>query len=51
VVSVRVFRYLTGRGDIGAAAALSLVLALLLVVFLFLYFRFFVGRVEEADAI
>ena len=26
VVSVRVFRYLTGRGDIGAAAALSLVL-------------------------
>jgi multiple sugar transport system permease protein len=51
VVSVRVFRYLTGRGDIGAAAALSLVLALLLVVLLFLYFRFFVGRVEEADAI
>jgi multiple sugar transport system permease protein len=51
VVSVRVFRYLTGRGDIGAAAALSLVLALLLAVLLFLYFRFFVGRVEEADAI
>jgi multiple sugar transport system permease protein len=51
VVSVRVFRYLTGRGDIGAAAALSLVLALLLVVLLFLYFKFFVGRVEEADAI
>jgi multiple sugar transport system permease protein len=51
VVSVRVFNYLTGRGDIGAAAALGLVLALLLVVLLFLYFRFFVGRVEEADAI
>jgi multiple sugar transport system permease protein len=51
VVSVRVFRYLTGRGDIGAAAALSLVLALLLAVLLFLYFKFFVGRVEEADAI
>jgi multiple sugar transport system permease protein len=51
VVSVRVFRYLTGRGDIGAAAALSLVLALLLAVLLFLYFRFFVGKVEEADAI
>jgi multiple sugar transport system permease protein len=50
VVSVRVFRYLTGRGDIGAAAALSLVLALLLVVLLFLYFRFFVNR-EEAKAI
>jgi multiple sugar transport system permease protein len=51
VVSVRVFNYLTGRGDIGAAAALSLVLALLLMVLLFVYFRFFVGRVEEADAI
>ena len=51
VVSVRIYRYLTGRGDIGAAAALSLVLALLLVVLLFLYFRFFVGRVEEAHAI
>jgi multiple sugar transport system permease protein len=51
VVSVRVFRYLTGRGDIGAAAALSLVLAVLLAGLLFLYFRFFVGRVEEADAI
>jgi multiple sugar transport system permease protein len=50
VVSVRVFRYLTGRGDIGAAAALSLVLALLLGVLLFLYFRFFVNR-EEAKAI
>ena len=50
VVSVRVFRYLTGRGDIGAAAALSLVLALLLAVLLFLYFRFFVNR-EEAKAI
>jgi multiple sugar transport system permease protein len=51
VVSVRVFNYLTGRGDIGAAAALSLVLALLLVVLLFLYFRFFVGRSSEAEAI
>ena len=51
VVSVRVFRYLTGRGDIGAAAALSLLLALLLAVLLFLYFKFFVGRVDEADAI
>jgi multiple sugar transport system permease protein len=51
VVSVRVFNYLTGRGDIGAAAALSLVLALLLFVLLFVYFRFFVGRAEEADAI
>jgi multiple sugar transport system permease protein len=51
VISVRVFRYLTGRGDIGAAAALSLVLASLLAVLLYLYFKFFVGRVDEADAI
>jgi multiple sugar transport system permease protein len=39
VVSVRVFNYLTGRGDIGAAAALSLVLAASLCVLLFIYFR------------
>ena len=48
---MRVYCYLTGRGDIGAAAALSLVLALLLVVLLLVYFKFFVGRVEEADAV
>jgi multiple sugar transport system permease protein len=51
VVSVRVFRYLTGRGDVGAAAALSLVLAAALAVLLLVYFRFFVGRSSEAEAI
>lgn len=51
VVSVRVFRYLTARGDIGAAAALSLVLAAVLAVLLLLYFRFFVGRSRDAEAI
>jgi multiple sugar transport system permease protein len=51
VVSVQVYRYLTARGDIGAAAAMSLVLAAALTLLLFLYFRFFVGRVEEADAV
>jgi multiple sugar transport system permease protein len=50
VVSVRVFRYLTGRGDVGAAAALSLVLAVSLAMLLFVYFRFFVGR-REAEAV
>ena len=39
VVSVRIFNHLTGRGDIGASAALSLVLAALLCVLLFVYFR------------
>jgi multiple sugar transport system permease protein len=51
VVSVRVFRYLTARGDVGAASALSLVLAAVLVVLLLLYFRFFAGRRGETDAI
>jgi multiple sugar transport system permease protein len=51
VVAVRVFRYLTGRGDVGAAAALSLVLAAVLAVLLLLYFRFFVGRTREAETL
>jgi multiple sugar transport system permease protein len=51
VVSVRVFRYLTARGDVGTAAALSLVLAAVLVVLLALYFRFFVGRTRETEAV
>jgi multiple sugar transport system permease protein len=40
VVSVRVYEYLIGRGDLSAAAALSMVLALSLAVLLFVYFRF-----------
>jgi multiple sugar transport system permease protein len=39
VVSIGIFNYLTGRGDIGAAAAQSLVLAASLTVLLAIYFR------------
>ncbi len=46
VVSIGIFNRLTGRGDIGAAAAFALVLAALLAVFLFLYFRFFAKNAE-----
>ncbi len=46
VVSVRVFDYLTARGDIGASAAMALVLALVLAVLVGVYLRLF-GRAEE----
>ena len=46
VVSIGIFNRLTGRGDIGAAAAFALVLAALLAIFLFLYFRFFAKNSE-----
>jgi len=39
VVSVRVYEYLIGRGDLSAAAALALILAGLLAVLLIFYFR------------
>ncbi len=48
VVAVGIFNRLTGRGDIGAAAALSLVLAGLLAIFLFLYFRYFAAKPETS---
>jgi multiple sugar transport system permease protein len=48
VISVRVYRLLSARGDVGGAAALSLVLAAILCVLLFFYFRFFVRRGETA---
>ena len=48
VVSIGIYNRLTGRGDIGAAAAFSLVLAGLLAIFLFLYFRFFARNSEVA---
>ena len=40
VVSVRIYDYLIGRGDLSSAAALSLVLAGSLAILLFVYFRF-----------
>ncbi|MCR2799518.1 sugar ABC transporter permease [Microbacterium sp. zg-Y818] len=46
VVSVRVFDYLTARGDIGAAAAQALLLAAILAVLVGLYLKLF-GRQEE----
>jgi multiple sugar transport system permease protein len=48
VVAVGIYNRLTGRGDIGAAAAFSLVLAGLLAIFLFIYFRYFARRTEAA---
>ncbi|MGL5819130.1 MAG: carbohydrate ABC transporter permease [Phycicoccus sp.] len=46
VVSVRVFDYLTARGDIGAAAAQALILAAILAGLVTVYLRLF-GRREE----
>lgn len=46
VVSIGIYDRLTGRGDIGGAAALSLVLAGLLAIFLFFYFRYFAKNTE-----
>ena len=48
VVAVGIYNRLTGRGDIGAAAAFSLVLAAMLAIFLFLYFRYFGKRGETS---
>lgn len=47
VISVRVFNFLTARGDIGLAAAQALVLALILVILVGLYIRRFSSREEE----
>ncbi len=46
VVSVRVFDYMTARGDIGAAAAQALILACILAVLVTAYLKLF-GRDEE----
>jgi multiple sugar transport system permease protein len=48
VVSVRVFDFLTARGDIGAAAAQALVLAAILAVIVTVYLRFFSRSEEQA---
>ncbi|WP_341994715.1 sugar ABC transporter permease [Microbacterium sp. LWH7-1.2] len=47
VVSVRVFNFLIGRGDIGAASAQALVLAAILAVLVILYMRF-IARTRES---
>lgn len=46
VISVRVFDFLRGRGDIGLASAQALVLAVILIVFVGLYLKRF-GKNEE----
>ena len=48
VISVRVFNFLTARGDIGVASAQALVLAFVLICLIGLYMRRFAGRVEGA---
>lgn len=47
VISVRVYNFLTGRGDIGLASAQALVIAVVLAVLVGIYFRLFAGRREE----
>jgi len=46
VVAVRVYNFLTARGDIGAASAQALVLALILAVFVGVYLKFFAKKEE-----
>ncbi|TDD67662.1 sugar ABC transporter permease [Jiangella aurantiaca] len=48
VISVRVFNFLTARGDIGLASAQALVLAVILAVVVGLYLRRFARREEVA---
>jgi multiple sugar transport system permease protein len=48
VVSVRVFKALTARGDIGAASAQALVLALILALLVGIYLRKFRTQEEVA---
>jgi multiple sugar transport system permease protein len=48
VVAVRVYNFLTARGDIGAASAQALVLALVLAVLVGLYMRRFARKEEVA---
>jgi ABC-type sugar transport system permease subunit len=47
VVAVRVYDTLTGRFDVGGAAAQAIVLAAFLAVSLFVYIRFFVNKEEN----
>ena len=41
VITVKIIDWLTGRGNVGAAAALGIVLALILIVLVVIYMRFF----------
>jgi multiple sugar transport system permease protein len=48
VITVKIFQWLTGRANVGAAAALGIVLALILLVLVAIYFRFFYEEEETA---
>ena len=47
VISVRVYNFLTGRGDIGLASAQALVIAVVLAVLVTIYLRLFRTREED----
>ena len=47
VISVRVYDFLTGRGDVGLAAAQALVIAVVLAVLIAIYMRLFRPREED----
>ena len=48
VITVKIYNWLTARGNVGAAAALGIVLALILMVLVVIYFRFFYEEEETA---
>jgi multiple sugar transport system permease protein len=41
VITVKIIDWLTGRGNVGAAAALGMILALILIVLVVIYMKFF----------
>lgn len=47
VISVRVYQFLTGRGDIGLASAQALVIAIVLAVLVGVYLKFFGKREDD----
>ena len=48
VITVKIIDWLTGRGNVGAAAALGIILALILSVVVFIYYKFFYVDEETA---
>ena len=49
MISVRVYQFLTGRGDIGLASAQALVIAVVLAVLVVIYMRFFTKKEEDVS--
>ena len=49
VISVRVYQFLTGRGDIGLASAQALVIAIVLAILVGVYLKFFGKREEDVS--